>query len=1031
MLPARSDAQPTDDADPRQDLPPVHDRYPVVPPRKSKRARNTDVGRSRLRDITTERKYVTVFRVDIVRSTDMVVMLELEAAVLRLEPALEAMRVAVRSHGGVVLKELGDGLCAVFGAPIADDRHATLACHAAIDLMGRIEALHDVKIRVGIHAGFVVASILQGDLSNTYYLDGPPLYLVERLQSAAEPGQILVSDEIRRLAETSIVFETAGRRMLRGFPNPVLVHSVTGVRQEPEAHLRDRFGRAGFVGRATEYARLLAAADSAARGTGGFVIVAGEPGVGKSRLTQEAAGALVEAGWTSVKAECNTILGAAPFALSRDLVARLLLLPTVQAAGLRGELPPAQRAAIDVLLAQPHDEVVWARLGQRARRTALIDAVAAILDSVTRDGPALILIEDLQWCDDASATVIEALAEFVRTRPVLTMVTVRTGGLPDWVHRHALERIVLQPLDDNAARALIDGLLGPAPALAAVKQRVLDHTGRLPLFVIEVCRRLAELGRVAGEAGSFRLASLSAVLDVPPTVHGVIAARVDRLSPDNKRVLQTAAVIGRRAPISLLTTVAELSEQTLGERLRSLEVAALLLPVDERGLCMFAFPHDLMRQVTYDALLTPEKVHLHARVLAALEAGAADGFADQSEALVHHAEMARNWAKAADHAEHVARTLDVRGSLADASRYFERAVAAVEQLEPSARREERAIDLRLAAAASVGNSGLLPHWLRLAEEAEARASAVDDRVRLTMAMINRAGALNLVGPANEAVKVGQEALRQVEHLRDEGWLSYAEYTLGVGKNMGGDYREAARLLSSARHRIIHGGVQPPLARHPMHLPLMCTFGLVNCCFALGDDEAVGAHHRIIAGIAERTKLPLAQFLTAFSRGILLMLRDEFRAAEWHLDHALLLLRQNDLLLFTPLASLYLGIALLRQERNAEAFTAFAEVKTETKALGMASLNLRSRPYVELSAALLGSTPVSIQKFQTVHNLARRQGYKGIAAETLVVQGAAILQSAQADAEAASVCLRNGFHLASELGAVPLMNWASLLLRTIG
>ena len=114
---------------------------------------------------------------------------------------------------------------------------------------------------------------------------------------------------------------------------------------------------------------------------------------------------------------------------------------------------------------------------------------------------------------------------------------------------------------------------------------------------------------------------------------------------------------------------------------------------------------------------------------------------------------------------------------------------------------------------------------------------------------------------------------QEQHLRDEGWLSYAEYILGVGTNMAGDYREAARLLSSARHRIIHGGVQPPLSSHVMHLPLMCTFILVNCCFALGDAEAVEAHHRFSADIAEQTRLPLAQFATAFSRGILLLLRD--------------------------------------------------------------------------------------------------------------------------------------------------------------
>jgi hypothetical protein len=249
--------------------------------------------------------------------------------------------------------------------------------------------------------------------------------------------------------------------------------------------------------------------------------------------------------------------------------------------------------------------------------------------------------------------------------------------------------------------------------------------------------------------------------------------------------------------------------------------------------------------------------------------------------------------------------------------------------------------------------------------------------------------------------------------------------------MAGDYREAVRLLSSARHRIIHAGSRPPPSSHAKHLPLMCTFVLVNCCFALGEAGEVEAHHRFIADIAERTSLPLAQFLTAFSRGILLLLQDKFKTAERHLHHALHLLRQFDLMLFTPLASFCLGVALLRQARNAEAFEVFAEVKAEAEALGMTHLILRSRPFIELTAAMMRSTSISIREFQTVHAQAWRQGYKGVAAEALIVQGAAILESAQADTEMASVCLRNGFRLASELDAVPLMNWASHLLSAAG
>ena len=280
------------------------------------------VGKSQ-RNLATERKYVSILRSDLHRSSDLVTELALEDSIARLAPALEEMRLAVHQYGGIVYREMGDGIFAVFGAPVADDLHAFMACFAALDLLRRIDALGDesVRVRIGVHSGLVVAGPRKLDYTRAYDFDGPPLIMAERLQAIAEPGQALASQDCRALAEGYIRFGAGETHALKGFARPVIVHSIQGIDELSKWQVILGRGTAAFVGREAEQAHLLTLAEAATDGAGRNTIVSGEPGVGKSRLVREVLRVLRQRGWQSMEVECSPIVGHSPFFLLKSILA--------------------------------------------------------------------------------------------------------------------------------------------------------------------------------------------------------------------------------------------------------------------------------------------------------------------------------------------------------------------------------------------------------------------------------------------------------------------------------------------------------------------------------------------------------------------------------------------------------------------------------------------------------------------------------------------------------------------------------------
>src|SRR5262245_18794439 len=272
--------------------------------------------------IAGERKYLTVLCADLQRSTDLISDLDPEEAITRLEPALVAMRTAVRRNRGIVSKEGGDGLIALFGAPHADDNHAVMACHAAVELVRRIKLLNDpaLLVRVGLHSGYVVTHTIEADLSSIYEAGGPAVHLVKRFESAAQAGQILVSESCQNLSAGLVTFNSLPPRRMEGFPAPVPCYELIEISGLSRWRARSTKGLSSFVGRAEETALLERAAQEAARSSGQAVAVVGTAGVGKSRVAHEFVEGLRQKDWQLLEAECNPLDQAVPYSLLKKLL---------------------------------------------------------------------------------------------------------------------------------------------------------------------------------------------------------------------------------------------------------------------------------------------------------------------------------------------------------------------------------------------------------------------------------------------------------------------------------------------------------------------------------------------------------------------------------------------------------------------------------------------------------------------------------------------------------------------------------------
>jgi predicted ATPase len=436
---------------------------------------------------------------------------------------------------------------------------------------------------------------------------------------------------------------------------------------------------------------------------------------------------------------------------------------------------------------------------QRRRRT--LDALKRLLLRESQVQPLLLVFEDLHWIDSETQAVLDLLVESLPTARVLLLVNYRPEYQHGWGSKTFYTQLRLDSLPPANTEELLQTLLGHDPGLEPLRPRVIAQTQGNPFFLEESVRTLVEMKVLVGDRGAYRLARPLDDLQVPATVQTLLAARIDRLPPENKRLLQTAAVIGTDVPWPLLQAIAGMSEEALSLSLARLQAAEFLYETSLFPERVYTFKHALTHEVAYGSLLHARQRVLHARIVEALEARMGDRRDDQVERLAHHALRGEVWDKAVPYCQQAGARAHDHAAFCEAVASFEQALQALDHLPEHCDIRVLAIELRLALGGVLPRVGEYGRCLALLGEAEALARALDNRARLGQVLAEKAWVFRMTGDPDAAMVAGQQALTLAAALGDSALQEQAAHHLGQAYQALGDFRRAAELL----RRNVEGG----------------------------------------------------------------------------------------------------------------------------------------------------------------------------------------------------------------------------------
>jgi class 3 adenylate cyclase/tetratricopeptide (TPR) repeat protein len=775
-----------------------------------------------LGSIEGERKQVTVLFVDVKGSTDLSGSMSAEEWWEIMEQFFAVLTAGVDRFDGRTDRFTGDGIMAVFGAPSALEDHAVRACHAALSLRRKLDEYGDglrrqrnvqFAVRMGLSSGDVVAGTI-GQRGGEYTSIGLTPALAQRMESLAAPGSIYLTEATVKLVRGFFDIEPRGRMNVKGVAGPMPVFELVAA---TPLHTPFDVARTGeltrFVGRGSQLAVLesafqAATANQAAR----IMCIAGEPGVGKSRLCHEfimrcrADGAPIWQG--SALAHTGRVPFATVLALLRDGfaiageaedVARSRVSEKMTSLG-----APAEETALLLEFLGIQDPGRARVLGDpQARQRHLVGAAARVLDAHGRGSPVVVLLEDLHWIDAASASFLADLLSATATSRMLVLATHRIGAALDWLPASA-GHLQLHTLGDDASGALLAALLGAGPGLDELRALVHERAGGNPFFAEEIVRSLIETGVLSGRRGELVLTRSVDEIEIPQTVESVLAARIDRLDADGKRALQFAAVIGHRFSVAILARVANVARDELTAALAALREAELI--VAQAGTDEYVFKHALAEQVAYETQLGSRRARIHAVVAHAIATDQPERLDELAGLISTHWERARRSEEAARWCARAAAWAGFNDPN-EALRQWRSVRRLAAEIDEPALRDELALTSRMMLLNLAWRQGV-PRGMAqdeferemtaLYEEGSALAQAADNQLALTVTVASYGAARGLAGHLEDMARLGMDGFRVAERAgMRELQLSvlpcavYALHALGR-------YDEVLRLLEESR-----------------------------------------------------------------------------------------------------------------------------------------------------------------------------------------------------------------------------------------
>jgi class 3 adenylate cyclase/predicted ATPase len=799
-----------------------------------------------------ERKLVTVLFADLKGSMELLADQDPEEARKILDPVLELMMDAVHRYEGTVNQVMGDGIMALFGAPIAHEDHAVRACYAALRIQDTVKRYADqvrrtqgtaVRIRIGLNSGDVVVRAVGSDLRMDYTAVGQTTHLAARMEQLADPGSTLLTADTLALVEGQIEVKALGPMAVKGLMEPVDAYEMLGA-----STVRSRFqaaaarGLTAFVGRATEMEQLYQALEHAKAGRGQVVAVVGEPGVGKSRLYHEFMHShRVQDCFVIASTSVSYGKAASYFPLiellrtyfrieGRDDARLIREKVTGRLLSLDRALEPFLAAVLWLLDVSP-DDPQWERLDPPQRRQQILDGVKRLLLRESQNQPVVVVFEDLHWIDAETQALVDALIEALPAARVLMLVNYRPEYQHTWGSKTYYRQLRIDPLPVTSAHQLLDSLLGSDPTVQPLKALLVQRTQGTPFFLEEGVRTLVETKVLLGDRGSYRLLKSVDAIEVPATVKALLAARIDRLNAEEKAVLQAASVVGTDVPFEVLQAIADIPPDQLRRYLAQLQAAEFLYEIKIFPDLEYTFKHALTHEVAYGSLVGDRRRALHARIVEAIERLYADRLDEQIERLAHHAVRSEVAGKAVPYLYEAGTRAVQRSANGEAVTYLRQGLNLASKLPPDRARMRH--ELRLLLALGPALQQVQGFGADEVETTYTRARELCEQVGEPVELFQALWGLWLYtvgGKArfNEGPRIAQELLDLAERQGDPALLLEARHalsptTLWVGEPAAARQHaeQGIALYDQERHRslaFLYGGHDPGVCCH-MHSAL--------------------------------------------------------------------------------------------------------------------------------------------------------------------------------------------------------------------
>jgi predicted ATPase/class 3 adenylate cyclase len=747
--------------------------------------------------IEGERKLVTVLFADVADYTAMAEKLDPEEVHQIMDGCFKILMDEIHKYEGTINQFTGDGIMALFGAPVAHEDHAQRACYAALAIQKGLENYEEkikkeygmrFKMRIGLNSGSVVVGAIGDDLRMDYTAIGDTTNLASRMESMALPGTVLVSENAYKMAQDYFVFKSPDRLQMKGKEKPQQVYQLIKPGEiSTRIEASEAKGLTKFVGRKNSMASLKESLEKAASGSGQIVGIVGEAGVGKSRLILELKQSLSNDEYTLLEGKCLHYGSSVAYLPVLDILRTYFdikegdneILIKEKMHGkfiqldekLKNCLPPFQE-----LLSLKVEDETFIQFEPQQKKERIFAAVKDLMARESQNKPLILVIEDLHWIDKTCEQFLDYLINWLADSPILLILLYRPGYVHQWGSKSYYSKMGLRQLTSLSSAKLIRAILYDCEIESELETLILNRSAGVPLYIEELTQSLLENGSIQREINQCFLAIAPNDIQVPDTLQGIIAARIDRIEENLKRIMQVASVIGREFAYRILHAITGMKDG-LKSQLLNLQRLEFIYEKSLSPELEYIFKHALTQEVAYNSLLLKKRKEIHARIGKAIEEIYDERPEELYEILAYHYSQSEQINKALQYLQLSGEKSTRNHSLNEAIRFYRQAIEILNKQPETQEIKEKKINVLLSMAIPLRVSGYPQNSLRFLKEGERLAKEIGDEKTLANFFSLIGNLYGTRGDIQLSQRYGEECFEQSKKIQDVEFMAPAAYDL--------------------------------------------------------------------------------------------------------------------------------------------------------------------------------------------------------------------------------------------------------------